>query len=238
MKFTADLHIHSVLSPCADLLMTMDNIFKKLKENNIRIFSITDHNSNKNSEVFQKRAKKEGLLFIPGIEIQTSEEIHILAYFPSLKDLEKVTNIVYDCLPPIKNREEIFGYQLILDEDDEFIEKDEHFLATATNLSIEDTFKLIKENNGIVVPAHLDKTSSLISNLGYIPSLNFDAFEIYIKHKIDYFKKEYSLDKPILSSSDAHIPDSIKKGKIEFEMDELSIDSFFECIVNNNFKII
>ncbi len=238
MKFTADLHIHSVLSPCADLLMTMDNIFQKLKENDIKIFSITDHNSNKNSEVFQKRAKKEGLLFIPGIEIQTSEEIHILAYFPSLEDLEKVTNIIYDSLPPIKNREEIFGYQLILDDDDEFVEKDEHFLAGATSLSLEDTFKIIKENNGIIVPAHLDKTSSLISNLGYIPSLDFDVLEIYMKHKIEAFKEKYSIDKPIFSSSDAHIPDSIKKGKIEFEMDELSIEEFFKSIVNNTFKII
>lgn len=238
MKFTADLHIHSVLSPCADLLMTMDNIFKKLNENNIKIFSITDHNSNKNSEVFQKRAKKEGLLFVPGIEIQTSEEIHILGYFPSLEDLEQVTKIIYNSLPPMKNREEIFGYQLILDNEDEFVEKDEHFLATATNLSLEDTFKIIKQNNGIIVPAHLDKTSSLISNLGYIPSLEFDTFEIYMKHKIESFKKDYSLNKPIFSSSDAHTPDSIKKGKIEFEMDELSIDAFFKCISNNKFKII
>ncbi|MGM0508587.1 MAG: PHP domain-containing protein [Fusobacteriota bacterium] len=238
MRYLADLHIHSVLSPCADLLMVQENIFKKLKENNIKIFSITDHNSNGNSKVFQKRAEKEGILFIPGIEIATIEEIHILGYFKNLEDLKSVKEKIYKNLPDMKNREDIFGYQLLLDENDDFVEKEEAFLASATNIGIDEVFDIIKKNNGLAVPAHLDKTNSIISNLGYIPELEFDAFEIYIKEKVQKFKKKYSLGDKILSSSDAHFPHSIKKPKLEFDLKDLSINAFFEAFKKGNFKII
>ena len=127
IEFYADLHIHSVLSPCADLLMTRKNIFEKLIELGVNIFSITDHNSCKNSRYFNEEAKNNNMIFVPGIEIQSTEEIHILAYFKYMEDLEVVSSIIEKNLPLIKNKEEIYGYQLILDENDESSEKEELF---------------------------------------------------------------------------------------------------------------
>lgn len=237
MKYYMDIHIHSVLSPCADFLMTMENIFEKLKENNIKIFSITDHNSAKNSKQFYKRALKEGILCIPGMEIQTSEEIHILTYFKTMEILEKFSETVYKNLPPIKNNEEIYGYQLILDENDEYSEKEEAFLAGASNIGIDELAIIVKEMDGILIPAHIDRSNSIISNLGYIPDIDFDGFEVYKPDNIESIKKKYNINKNILSSSDAHFKDMILKPKMSIELEKLDVIEFFEALKNKKVNI-
>ncbi|BDU50595.1 PHP domain-containing protein [Haliovirga abyssi] len=240
MKFYADLHIHSVLSPCADLLMTTNNIIDKLIENDIKIFSITDHNSNKNSKVFKMRANEKGLIFIPGIEIETVEGIHTLGYFKCLEDLENVTKVIYNHLPKIKNREDIYGYQLILDKEDEYVEKAEEFLSGSVDLGIEDVVKLIKNNNGLAVPAHIDRSNSIISNLGYIPELKFDGIEIYMKKKIDVLVNKLDIKYPIFSSSDSHFVNTIEKAKMYFEFEKLDIDidDIFKAINKGEINIV
>ena len=230
MRYFADLHIHSVLSPCADFLMTVENILKKLKENNIKIFSITDHNSCGDSRIFKEKAEKEGLLFIPGIEIQTAEEIHIAAYFKTMEELEKTAEEVLNSLPPIENNEEIYGYQLILDKEDEYCDKETKFLAGASSISIDEIYKLIKKNNGLFIPAHIDRSNSLISNIGYLPEFEYDGLEIYSESKIKNIVEKYKIKYPVFSSSDAHFVEQISKAKMSFEMDELNIEEFFNSV--------
>jgi 3',5'-nucleoside bisphosphate phosphatase len=232
MRYEADLHIHSVLSPCADFLMTMENIFTKLKENNIKIFSITDHNSCGNSRQFMKRAEKEGVLFIPGIEIQTAEEIHITAYFKTIEELENIAEAVLKTLPNIENREEIYGYQLILDESDDYCEKELRFLTGASSMGIDDIYSIIKKNNGIFIPAHIDRSNSLISNIGYFPKFNYDGVEIYNISKARELIEKYDIKYPVFSNSDAHFIEQIGKAKISIEMDKLTIEEFFLAVKN------
>lgn len=230
MKYYADLHIHSVLSPCADFLMTPGNLIPRLKENGITIFSITDHNDCRNSRIFQKKAEENGLLFIPGIEIQSAEEVHILGYFKNTESLEKVAEIVKNSLPQIENSEEIYGYQLIIDESDEYVEKESAFLAGASSMGIDEIADLIKAFGGIFIPAHIDRGSSIISNIGYFPELSYDGFEIYNKSKINELKEKYKFEKPILSSSDSHFREGIEKKGMYIEMEVLTVEAFFDAV--------
>lgn len=237
MRYNIDLHIHSVLSPCADLLMTVKPIINKLIEKNINIFSITDHNSAKNSKMFEEYAKKENMIFIYGMEVQTMEEVHILVYFKNYDTLMKFQDIIYEKLPKYKNNEEIYGYQLILNKEDEYEEKEEKFLSGAVDISLEELYKIVKDKEGIIIPAHLDRSSSIISNIGYIPDIDFDAYEIYDIKKIEKIKKDYNILKPIFSSSDAHVLESIEKSKMEIDIEIFDIESVFEAIKKNKIYI-
>jgi len=238
VEYRIDLHIHSVLSPCADLLMTADNIINKLMENDIKIFSITDHNSSKNSRVIQEKAKKNKLLFVPGVEIQTMEEIHILAYFMDIDTLESFTKEIYKILPAYKNREEIYGYQLILDKDDEYIQKEDMFLAGSISLGIDELYSLIKSYKGYMVPAHIDRSNSIVSNLGYIPDIDFDAIEIYDPRKINSLIKNYNINKPIISNSDAHSLNMIGEKKMYIDLEKFDCENVFKSIKKNKIRIV
>src|SRR6056297_265164 len=88
--YRVDFHIHSCLSPCADITMTPNQVAKKLMENHIDWAAITDHNSTGNLKSFERVFKQSGVAFLPGIEIQTVEDIHVLGYFSDVETAQKV----------------------------------------------------------------------------------------------------------------------------------------------------
>jgi Predicted metal-dependent phosphoesterases (PHP family) len=234
MKYAYDLHIHTSLSPCADDDMTPNNIVNMAILKEIDIIAITDHNSAENLEAVCKCAEGQGILVIPGMEIETSEEVHMVCYFPSVESALKVQKVVYDALPEIKIREDIFGCQLILDENDEVKGKLEQMLVTATDLSVEDIVDIVKSAGGIAVPAHVDRDSySIISNLGSIPdNIGFN----YIEFAKNCNVEEYTFNHPRLSgynkliSSDAHHLGDILERQSFISLDTLSISSFLEAL--------
>lgn len=202
-----DLHIHSVLSPCADILMTPGNIIKEAKKKGINIISITDHNVIGNIESTVKIAEEMDITILPGIEVQSREDIHLLSYFNSLKDLKKYGKIIYEGLEDIKNDEDKFGAQILVDENDNFVGKEEKLLLNSTKFSIEELVEITYKNSGIPVPSHADRSFGIIENLGFIPDdleisfveMNFHkTHESYLK-EFPYLKK-YKL----LKSSDSH----------------------------------
>ena len=83
--FKADLHIHTCLSPCAELEMSPKEIVKKIQELRIDIVAITDHNSSLNINGLKDASKELDFNLFYGMEITTKEEVHLLGYFPSLK---------------------------------------------------------------------------------------------------------------------------------------------------------
>lgn len=183
-------------------------------------------------------AKKENMILIYGMEVQTIEETHILVYFKNIADFREVEKIVYNRLPNIKNREDIYGYQLILNENDDYCEKEEKLLSGSTEISIDELYKIVRERDGIIIPAHIDRSNSIISNLGYIPEIDFDGFEIYNRQKIEKIKEKYHINKPIFSSFDAHFLDGIESPKMEIDIDEFNIESIFKSIKNGKIKVI
>jgi len=165
-----DLHIHSCLSPCADLLMTPGNIIKEAVKRGLEYVAITDHNSAGNVKVALELARANGIKLIPAMEVETREEVHLLCYFSNLDALLAWEGIVFENLPNRKNDENLFGYQLLTDIYDEYVAKEDRLLAMATNLSLSDILEKVTSLGGVVVPAHVDRpVNSILGQFGFIP---------------------------------------------------------------------
>ncbi len=238
-KFNLDLHIHSVLSPCADLLMTPLNIINTAKKRGLDVIAITDHNSAKNLEVALKIAKKKNIIIIPGMEVESAEEVHLLTYFPTLKKVLQWQKIVYDHLPNKKNDEDFFGYQIITNEKDEYFKKEKRLLATATDLSINEILKQVKKLKGVVVPSHIFRTNGIIKNLGFIPgNLDLDLLELSKLNKIDkaknILKKFNNNNYSFIKNSDSHYLKEIKI-TMNVKLKNYDFNKLFENLTNDNF---
>jgi hypothetical protein len=136
----------------------------------IQLIAITDHNASYNVSAVIKASENSGLIVLPGMEIQTKEEVHVLCLFDNLDQLELFQLIVSKHLPPLKNKEDYFGYQLVVDESGNLIRTEDQLLLTSTDLSIDHIWKIVEEIDGIIIPAHVNrKANGLIEILGFVP---------------------------------------------------------------------
>lgn len=205
---TYDLHIHSCLSPCGAADMTPGNIVGMAVVKQLDVIALTDHNSCKNCPSFLKIAKDCGITAIPGMELCTAEEVHVICLFPSLEKAMSFDHYIYSRLIPFPNEESIFGKQQICNEKDEVTGSEPNLLIHATDISFDRVYDLVSKYRGIMVPAHIDKNSnSLLSNLGFIPpDSQFSCVELKDMSRLHDLKKSNPyLDKcKIISNSDAH----------------------------------
>ncbi|MDF2537537.1 MAG: putative metal-dependent phosphoesterase family [Herbinix sp.] len=203
-----DLHIHSCLSPCGDEDMTPANIVGMAALKNLEVIAVTDHNSCKNCPAVLTLAEEQGIVAIPGMELCTAEEVHVLCLFESLDDALRFDGFVAEKLLKILNREEIFGKQEIVDAEDRRIGIESYLLVNATEISFDHLDLLMQEYHGIYIPAHIDKTSNgLISNLGFIPpESKFRCVEVKNSEKAVELKEKhpYLSQCNIITNSDAH----------------------------------
>lgn len=210
-----DLHIHSCLSPCGDDDMTPANIAGMAAVKGLDVIALTDHNSCKNCPAILKHGEEYGITVIPGMELTTAEDVHVVCLFPALDDAMAFDGYVYERLLPIKNREDIFGKQQIMDADDQVTGNVERLLIGATDISFDQVFGLVEAYRGIAYPAHIDKsTTSLLSNLGFVPpDSSFTCAEISTFDHLHQIQKEhpYFLQCKMLSSSDAHYLEDIRE---------------------------
>lgn len=188
--------------------MTPNNIVNMAKLNGLDAIAVSDHNCTKNLETISKIALKENIIFLPGCEVESSEEIHVLCLFENVADAIKFDeNVISKKLPHIKNNVQIFGEQCIFDELDNIIAKDDRYLINATTLSIDEIRIKAGEYGGIAIPAHIDKQSkSIMSVFGFVDkSMGFDCFELS-KNVSDNFIDDNNLndDNIFLYDSDAH----------------------------------
>lgn len=231
MKYAYDFHIHTALSPCADEDMTPNNIVNMALLKELDMIAITDHNTCENVEAIMKVGRKSNLLVIPGMEIETCEEVHMICLFPNIKAAIKMQEIVYASLPPLMNRRDIFGKQLILNEYDDIIGENEKLLLTASSLSVYDVVKYIRSIEGTVYPAHIDRNSySILSNLGWIPKdLDINTVEISKDADFDKFASKYDLFN-IIKSSDAHYLTDIAEREQFLEITTKSINEIIKLL--------
>jgi len=232
MKYAVDLHIHSALSPCADKDMTPNNIVNMALVKGLDIIALTDHNSGANLEAADKCAKSSGLLLVPGMEVETSEEVHLICLLPNLKFAAELNHHIFHSLPDMKNREDIFGKQIILDENDKITGEEKRMLITATCLSVNDIFLLVKQLNGVVLPAHVDRPSnSMISNLGMIPE-DLDIKYLEISRNCDEYA--FRALKPelesyrLIKSSDAHYLGDLLERESLLDLKERSAEAVID----------
>lgn len=206
-RYYYDLHLHSCLSPCGDNDNTPNNIAGMASLCELDIVALTDHNTAKNCPAFFKAAEKYGIVPIAGMELTTSEDIHVVCLFETLQSALEFDKFIDTKRIYIKNKPQIFGEQLILDSEDNVIGVDENLLPNATEISIDDVSKLVNEFGGVCYPAHIDRMSNgIISVLGTIPDdSEFTIYEVNSKDQIERISNEYSIDKErFIVSSDAH----------------------------------
>ena len=222
-RYYYDLHIHSCLSPCADNDMTPCNIAGMAAIKGLGIVALTDHNSTKNCRAFFAAAKRHGIVPIAGMELTTAEDVHIVCLFPTLEAAEKFDDEYRSFRILYKNRKDIFGDQLILDEEDNVIGEEEYLLLNASTLSIEEAGLLARKYGAAVFPAHIDRDENgIIAALGCVPETpHFHAVEFRDRESIGEYSEKYGLwDKLILTDSDAHYLWDISEAENYIELED------------------
>lgn len=224
--YRADLHIHSCLSPCAELDMTPRAIVRAAIEKGLDIIALTDHNSMENVEVI-KRIGLDRIFVLAGLEVTSSEEIHILALFDDTERAEKMQSLVYKNLASGENDERLYGHQVVVNENDEVLSLNKRLLIGATGLSAREIVESVHYLGGISIASHVNKESfSVISQLGFIPKdLSFDALEFSPQMlKQEALRRFPELSRfPWVSFSDAHYPQDIGRRITVFKMDGISV---------------
>lgn len=236
-KFCIDLHIHTCLSPCGELEMTPDSVVKKCIEKEIDVIAVCDHNSAENVKWVQKAALNSKLIVLPGMEITTSEEVHILAIFDSIDKVMNLQDYVYSNLIPGMNDDDLFGMQVVANEKNE-VEKIVHkLLIGGTTIPLNKAIEKIHSSYGLAIPAHIDRESfSIIAQLGFIPDdMNADAVEVSLMADIDEILKIPGVKRfPIIRSSDAHRLSEIGKGTTSIYIEDVLVDEFKMAFADEN----
>lgn len=171
MKLRCDFHIHSALSPCADPDMTPGNIVSMARLQDIQAIAITDHQSCGNCRPALEIASQTGdLIVLPGLEVESSEEVHLVCLFADIGSAEKFAALVWGSLPSISNRPDIFGEQLYFDSQDQVIGHESRLLLQACGISCDELAREALNLGGVCLPAHVDREANgMLSILGHIP---------------------------------------------------------------------
>ncbi len=222
--FRADLHIHTVLSPCGDLSMSPLNIVNAASKKNLDIIGITDHNSTRHCKLIHDLAAEKNIFVLCGAEVTSQEEAHCLCFLPDFEKLEEFQKYIDDHLPEINNDPDQFGYQVQVDKDENIIYQEPKLLISAIDQTIEEIERKVHELDGLFIPAHVNRSAmSLISQLGFIPDdLNYDALEIYkYTGEKEFMEMHPYLKNPTLTrSSDAHFIKNLGNAISRFYIEE------------------
>jgi len=206
--YFADLHIHTVVSPCGEVEMIPPLIVRRAKEVGLDLIAVTDHNCADNVGAVIEAAADSGIAVLPGMEVQTREEVHLLCLFDTIQQVMRWQRVVYEALPSRKNPAEVFGPQFVVDATGEFIRHNERLLLTSTSLSVEQVVEGVNREGGLCIAAHVDRPSySLLVSLGFIPSgLDLAALEVSPRITVEEAKERFPQISgwPLIVSSDAH----------------------------------
>ncbi len=235
--FRADLHIHSVLSPCAEREMLPHCIVLEALEKGLNIIAVTDHNSDENVAVTMELGCRFGVWVIPGIEIESREEVHLLCYFPSLERLRSFTSYLTAYLPLLTLNENLWGQEWVIDDDGKIKERKNHLLTHSLNLSVEDVCERVRKEKGIVIPSHVDrKAYSIVQVLGFVPpQLPVSAVEVSRGLSVKKARETMDLGRyRVVRFSDAHSLSEIGSAYSTFYIKTASWQEFIMAIEGKN----
>jgi hypothetical protein len=207
-RYAYDLHIHTCLSPCGDNEMTPPNIANMAYVKGLDLIAVTDHNSAKNARAVMNAARDLPLTVLPGAEVTTAEEIHVVCLFPDADSAEAFDRELETHMPHIPNRPDYFGDQLLMDENETVTGSFPWLLPNALDLSIDAVPALCEKYGGVCFPAHIDRPANgILAVFGLLPETPFfPTLEVHDPEK--FFAdpaNAYCRDgHGILSSSDAH----------------------------------
>ena len=224
--FRCDLHIHTCLSPCAELDMYPRSIVARAIQKKLDVIAICDHNAGENVAFVQQSVKGGPLVVLPGMELTSREEVHTLAIFDNLQGLTSLQDVVYEHLSGC-NSENIFGCQAIVNERDEVEGFNEHLLIGATDLTLRDLIGHIHRLGGLAIASHIDRESfSVIGQLGFIADdMDFDALEVTRRIGLHEARRRFPdlIRRSFLVSSDAHFVRDIGLGYTDIVIEEVSV---------------
>ncbi len=231
--YLADLHVHTVLSPCAEVEMIPPLIVRRATELALGIIAITDHNSAENVAAVMEAAEGLDLTVLPGMEVQTREEVHLLCLFEGLEEVLDWQEMVYTCLPPEPHVPSLFGPQFVVDTTGGFVRHHDRLLATSTSLSVEDVAQGVQERKGLCIAAHVDRPFfSLLANLGFVPpDVPFAAMEITRHADAEDLRRQHPslAGFPFVCSGDAHRLSEISDRTI-FTLHEPTVNEIFMAL--------
>ena len=223
-RYYYDLHVHSCLSPCGDNDNTPNNLAGMAAIKGLQVLALTDHNTCGNCPAFYAACKKQGIIPIAGMELTTAEDIHMVSLFPTLEEAMAFHEAVQEHRIKVPNRPDIFGEQWILDENDEPLGTEGYLLINATDLSLEEAVELVRQMNGLVYPAHIDRESNgIVATLGFFPdSPTFSCVEYKEKEQQPVLEQQFPIlkGKPHVVSSDAHFLWDINEAENYFEVED------------------
>lgn len=209
--------------------MTPANLCGMAAIKGLQMIALTDHNTARNLPAAQKCCDAYGLLLIPGMEITTREEVHLLGYLPDVETALEFGELIKTHLPKKKNKPSLFGNQLVMNDDDEVTDEEDALLIGATDLSLNELVGMIRERGGVPVPAHINRGSNgLLVNLGFVPpELHFTAVEVWRALPCAHTPQQGRL---VLHSSDAHYLGDILEAEESLELPERSVAGFLNVL--------
>jgi len=227
IRLRADLHVHTVLSPCAEIEMIPPLIVQQALDLGIHLIAITDHNATANIASVQKAAEGTKLTVLPGMELQTREDVHVLCLFDTLEQVNAWQGIVDATMPDVDNDVDHFGEQFVVDETGDFVRREMRMLSTSSDLSMTEAFQAINKLGGWMVPAHVNrKTNGLLSILGFVPTdIAIDTLEISLHlSKEEAYQKYPQIRKyPLIQDGDVHLLGDFG-GTNEFIVESISVN--------------
>ncbi|HAQ29013.1 MAG TPA: phosphoesterase [Ruminococcaceae bacterium] len=236
MIIKVDLHMHTCLSPCGENDMTPYNVVNLAKLLGYDLIAVTDHNSCLNCPAAVKVGEAAGITVVPGMELCTAEEIHNICLFPSLDAAKDFSDFVYGEMPDVKNRPEIFGEQIITDEEDNIIGYEKRLLTVASGITESEIVKTVSSYGGVCFPAHIDRSSySILSVLGAFPETPIFKAAGLSRYADE---KKLSAENPCLGNmklfvnSDAHRLSDIPEPQNELVLPECSAKALIDYIKN------
>lgn len=210
-----DFHVHSVLSPCADLRMGTKSIANRAAEEGIEVLVVSDHNATANCPAFSKVLGGAGIRFFPGMEVQSREDVHVLCVFGTIEAALAFQELVWRALPPARNDPDLLGYQVLIDEDDDVLGFEERLLLAGVDLGADEIALLAHDEfDALVIMAHVDRPSlSYTAVFGFVPPGLPCALEVSCRCDLDLYERLRALHPtyPFVSSSDAHRVEDIRR---------------------------
>jgi hypothetical protein len=219
----ADFHNHSCLSPCASLELSPRVVAENAAARNVRALALTDHNAARNCPAFAFHCKRLGIIPLYGMEVTSSEEVHMLTLFAELDAALAFGEYIYSIITPLPNDPEKTGDQVYVDKDDNIEGELEYFLSGAADIGLDALPAKAAAYGGIVSPAHVDRAAfSMTSQLGVLVEGPWAALECVRVPPLRDIRDPASplldtLGFPLISGSDAHYPEHV--GRRPFELD-------------------
>lgn len=203
-------------------------------ERGIGVVAITDHNATANIQAVQRASWGTELIVLPGMELQTLEEVHVVCLFDSLEQSLTFQGMVDGVLPEIPNNVDFFGEQFVVDETGEFIRREERLLLTSTEWTLRQAWEAVHGLGGLMIPAHVNrKANGLIAILGLVPDdVPIEMLEISLHTTPEQAYQDFPVIRgyPLIQNGDAHFLDDIR-GLNELSVEDITVDEIRRAVL-------